>query len=103
MLRNIVGVGGCPISLEKYEEVSFIIISVTGGWIGVKLKKKGYVTLEWPLYETVVQRMGKEMFIDYSETRVRTSGESVIPDVKGNDEYNKKRKNIIWTDEEAHV
>ena len=65
--------------------------------------KKGYVTLEWPLYETVVQRMGKEMFIDYSETRVRTSGESVIPDVKGNDEYNKKRKNIIWTDEEAHV
>ena len=57
VLRNPVGdgwvgvsfpwVGGCQLSRKKrHEGVRFNVISVTGGWVGVKfLGKKRYVTL----------------------------------------------------------
>ena len=42
---------GCQISWKKlYEDVRINVISVTRGWVGVKLTEKMcYVALEWPL------------------------------------------------------
>ena len=50
MLRNADG-GGVKFSGKKrYEGVSFNVISVTRGWVGVQFPdKKRYVTFEWPL------------------------------------------------------
>ena len=46
MLRNAVG-GGCVSAFP--EGVQFNVISVTRGWVGIKLSgKKSYITLEWP-------------------------------------------------------
>ena len=39
---------------KRYEGVQFNIISVTSGWLGVKFPgKRCYVTLEWPLGNTI--------------------------------------------------
>ena len=52
MLRNTDGGGRVSSFPEKkhYEGVSFNVISVTRGWVGVQFPGKNrYVTLEWPL------------------------------------------------------
>ena len=51
MLRNAMGGGGRASfpGKKRYEGLSFNVISVTRGWVGVKFPgKKCYVTLEWP-------------------------------------------------------
>ena len=44
--------GGVKFSGKKcYEDVSFYVISVTRGWVGVQYPgKKLYLTLEWPVH-----------------------------------------------------
>ena len=48
--NTIGGGGGCQLSRKKrYEGLRFNVISVTRGWVGVKITgKKRYVTLECP-------------------------------------------------------
>ena len=58
MLRN--AVGGGRVSYFQKKSVKKIhvwinVISVTSGWVGVENPvKKGYVTLEWSQYITVI-------------------------------------------------
>ena len=51
MLCNTDGGGGCKIFRKKcYKGVTFNVICITRGWVGVQFpEKKRYVTLEWPL------------------------------------------------------
>ena len=45
---------------EHYEGVRFNVISVTRGWVGVKLPgKKRYITLEWPLDNSLVSHQSR--------------------------------------------
>ncbi len=51
MLRNAAGVVGFSFPEKNhYEFVQFNVISVTGGWVGVKFQGKNpNLTLEWPI------------------------------------------------------
>ena len=45
---------------KRYEGVRFNVTSVTRGWVGVKFPgKKRYVTLEWPLYMSILNSLIK--------------------------------------------
>ena len=40
---------------KRYEGVMFNVISVTRGWVGIQFpEKQRYVTLEWPLSQSVL-------------------------------------------------
>ena len=48
-------IGGQTLGEKRYEGVTFNVISVTRGWVGVQFPgKNGYVTLQWPLINSPV-------------------------------------------------